>query len=836
MLKVERIVLKGFTGMGLHEIETFDFKVTSEVTIILGGNGCGKSSLLSVYFPLAPSKTEFSDGGTYTNYALVGDHRYRFFVRRNGNSLVCSIENLTTETMLVEEVNPKVYNSRVEELTGLNKEIKELINGEALLTRANTDLRRKWFTRLSTSDLSFALDFYKRLRKNSTMTAGALDHGNKKLADLKMRVVEDAEDRERLEKRLGEMELELNDLNKALEALPGINNAVSVHSIRARLERMAPQVEAILSAAILPSEDAIDQQKNLVGTWREIVASTEATVGTYTRELSLLMDESNRQDYLMRNHMGLKETIETLRGGLANHQIEHWTWGELPAGDTITLSMLRRAKQDARHWCVNLSGAVDNIKFPTRLREAESVLLQHDAATAVINDKIQAAKNVMMRLAHDREHFLSTEEVDCPKCNHRFRPGVHNSLESLEAEINKQQNWINELTVELETHQTTREEVEFDVNAKRQMRDVFMTYSKDPVVALLFKSMQGEDVFLTNRDKFGGMMGGFFAELDDAISYRQTYEQLQAAEKEWEEAVKAVGNVDGALSQKIERIRGLLDAESKKLSEGRESLLECQALLTRQESVQSAMRDMERLWVTVEQDTETTLNNEAVRHLNRIREGKYDSYATTRDRYRQMAAELANLASLEKEIGELQELQYNNRLMISSFSPEKGVLRRYLYNAVIRITEMMNKYIDYVWLYPMTVQPCDLTEGDMDYTFPYLLNNKVVPVPDVCKGSTAQQNMFNLAFRLTGYKALKLQKYPLLLDEPSSGMDEEHRHALVGFIKMLINSGEFSQVIVVSHDSDVHSKLNEAAYCVIDPTGVTLPTVYNEGVKIVYAD
>ena len=82
MFQVERIILKGFTGMGLHEIETFDFTIEQMTTIILGGNGCGKSSLLAVYFPIAPSKTEFVDGGSYTNYAKVGDNRYKFFVKR----------------------------------------------------------------------------------------------------------------------------------------------------------------------------------------------------------------------------------------------------------------------------------------------------------------------------------------------------------------------------------------------------------------------------------------------------------------------------------------------------------------------------------------------------------------------------------------------------------------------------------------------------------------------------------------------------------------------------------------------------------------------------------
>ena len=136
----------------------------------------------------------------------------------------------------------------------------------------------------------------------------------------------------------------------------------------------------------------------------------------------------------------------------------------------------------------------------------------------------------------------------------------------------------------------------------------------------------------------------------------------------------------------------------------------------------------------------------------------------------------------------------------------------------------------------MRVMPCDMTDGELDYLFPFKLKDKEEPAPDVSKGSKAQKAMFDLAYRLTSYKGLGLQNFPLLLDEPSEGMDEAHRHRLVDFIKRLSSSGEFSQLIVVSHDSDVHSKLNEASYCVVEPEGVTLPDVYNEHVKIQYAE
>lgn len=836
MLKVERIILKGFTGMGLHEIETFDFSIRADVTIILGGNGCGKTSLLSVYFPIAPNKNEFRDGGSYTNIAVVDDTRYKFFVLRKGSTLVCTITNLDTDTVLVDGVNAKVYNSRVEELTRINKERKELLNGEAVLTGANTEQRRKWFSAMSTSDLSYALDFYRKLRKNLSLLNGAIDHTGKKITDLKVRVVEEESERERLSQRIRDLEVELADLSRALSTLPGLNRSVSKASIEARLQQLNPDVQLLLDAPSLPTQHSLETLQLQLTQWRDLVAAAEANIATYNKELSILLDESNRQDYLMRNHSGLRETIATLEHTLAGFAVEQWKWGELANSDTLTLPMLQNALRETRQWSVSLSGHMDKVTFNDPLRVMEERLLAFDAASVVIKEKQQRANAVIDRLSHERTHFLETQEVNCPRCDFVFRPGINDSLENIDLHLAEATGWLNSLNNELAAHLADRPKLEEDVVAKRAVRDIVMSYSRDPVIAILFKTIQGENAFLSGRNKLGGLMNAFFQEMEEAIRYRETRHQLDKAQREWEEAARAVGNTDTTLSDKINRLRGLLDEESQKLTSSRAWLDATQNDYLREQKLFGIMQHLQQSWDVVEKEIDISVNNEAVRHLTNLRETKLDAYATARDRYRIMESELNALEALEQELNDLRVRQFNNRQMIAAFSPEKGLLSRYIYNSVVRITDMMNKYIDAVWQYPMRVLPCDVSEGDMDYTFPYLLKDNSEPAPDVCKASKAQGKMFNLAYRLTAYKAMNLQGYPLLLDEPSEGMDEEHRHALVGFIKMLANSGDFSQVLVVSHDSDVHSKLNEAAYCVIDPSGVTLPPVYNVGTKIVYAD
>lgn len=834
MLKVERIVLKGFTGMGLHEIETFDFTIHSPTTIILGGNGCGKTSLLSVFLPIAPSKSEFRDGGSYTNICLVNDHRYKFKVARKGNSLVCDIENLTTGTKIVEQGNAKVYNSRVEEITGITKEIKELLNGEVLLTDAGTELRRKWFYRLSTSDLTYALGFYQRLRKNLTMLNGGIEITSRKIAELRTRVIDNEEERQQLATRLKALEADLRELNKQIEQLPGLNRDVTVATIQSLLLKIEAPINAILEhRGGLPTEEQVEEARRIEATAREAVVSAETELSMLNKDLSLLMDESTRQDYLMRNHEGLKNTVAKLRELLKQWDTEH-LFPELFA-ETVNIDQLKAAT-DARVWGQRLGTTLDAIKSTERLNVLEEKLLTLDQNSSGLRDRLQRVENVLQNLNHERNHYLETAEVDCPQCKFKFRPGVRRSLPELEEAIRGQMEQRNTLQTQLDSVLRDRTELESDVNYMRQVREIVLTYSKDPVLSLFFKRLQERNVFTDNRSQFGSLCAEFDRELYSAIEYHETKQRFAKAEKEWENAVAAVGNVDGALQQKISFQQERLGKATETLSERRREHAIANDTFCYLHELKATVDNFNAVFERLENDVKVTLTNTVVETLLNARENKLDAFTTARERYRQMENELNQLTALEKELSDLQAQQFNNKLMIQAFSPEKGVLRKYFYNAIVRITELMTRYIEQVWTYPMRVMPCDLTDGDLDYTFPVQLKTHPEPVPDVRKGSKAQRAIFNLMFRLTAYKALKLHQYPLLLDEPSEGMDEEHRNNLVGFIKTLANSGEFSQLLVVSHEAEIHSKLNEAAYCVIEPEGVTLPAVYNEGVKIVYAN
>lgn len=837
MLKVERIILDGFTGLALHEIRAFDFTIVNNITIVLGGNGCGKSSMLRVFLPVCPPKEDIKDGGSYTNISSVGDKRYKFFVYRNGGSLQCTITDLETGIDVVTKVNPKVYNSNVEELTGLTKEKKEMLNGEMTLTAAGSAIRRNWFTMLSTSDLSYALGFYQRLRAHAREQDIIAEHTRKKIAECKTKIIDDESERLILEERLSHLEIELRELSVALEKAPSTDFSINGEYVSRTLSRCSDDAMAFLgSDKPLYTEDDLEKCKQDIADSNSYITSRREVIAVHNRTLSELLDEDQKQKYLMRNHSGIQETIDTLTLATKKEKETPRTFGELFNNETQTINGHLHAKRLVANFATELSLAVDNIKIASpRAQLAENV----SRLDREVMEYANMRPTIEKQLLEDQsllQHIKETDETSCPNCKHRFKPGVgYLSEADVVKRIADGEEKLKRITAKLELLNVEREPFITELNSVNRIREIAMQYSQDRVLEILFKRFMEEDAFRSNRAKFGGLLSSFVEELDASVDYLRTVEKLVRAHSDWQAAAAALGGgVDTVLPKKIESVRLLIDQLQSDLLSATETH---EALTTRLKTITKVIVSIDSFKSNYELLTRymtTHVNNATVQLVKDEHRMKWDQYSIAKERFRLMEAEITQMQRLESELDAIVLRAHNAKLIIASFSPEKGILSRHLFISISRITEMLSKYIEHVWTYPLKVFPCDMSEGDLDYRFPYRLNESDEMISDVSRGSTAQKEIIDLTYRLTAYKALGLKQYPLLLDEPGSGFDESHRSSLVDFIKMLIDTDEFSQTIIISHNSDVHSRLNTADYCVLETEGVTLPSKYNETVKITY--
>jgi len=90
--------------------------------------------------------------------------------------------------------------------------------------------------------------------------------------------------------------------------------------------------------------------------------------------------------------------------------------------------------------------------------------------------------------------------------------------------------------------------------------------------------------------------------------------------------------------------------------------------------------------------------------------------------------------------------------------------------------------------------------------------------------------MINIAFKLTAMLYLGLLDYPLFMDEPGEGFDEQHRDQIMSLIRQMLDSGHYSQLFMVSHFASNHGSFLDAEVLVLDSSNIALPGKFNEHV------
>jgi hypothetical protein len=173
---------------------------------------------------------------------------------------------------------------------------------------------------------------------------------------------------------------------------------------------------------------------------------------------------------------------------------------------------------------------------------------------------------------------------------------------------------------------------------------------------------------------------------------------------------------------------------------------------------------------------------------------------------------------------------------MTTLSPTDGLIAQGLFQFIDAFVAQMNQFIARVWLYPLTLYPCRPSDADvveLDYKFPLQVGDGP-PVADVQRGSSAMQEIVDLAFKVVAMHHLQLGDGVLVLDEFAAKMDDAHRKAAFHVIGQLTAENDFSQLFIISHYHSVYGSLKNAEVTVLCDRHVTLPahTIFNRHVTM----
>lgn len=820
-MKITKLVLSGYKRLMLGNINEFIYTPTSPYQLILGTNGSGKSSILMELSPLPAFSGDYIKGGYKAIELEKGLDKYE---------LVSSFKVGNKHSFLKngEELNPggtgQVQKELVRREFNLTPEIHEIITGNLRFTTMPPMKRRELITAMSDSDLSFAIDVYNDIKKQHNLSVGGLTHVKKRLGAETSKLLALA-DLDGLGERADALRRELQILmeNKELN-VPSQQRII--HELDSRLQEIERISKRIMMNAVdmpkgyrFDSLDSIEIRLSEMGSER---ALKEAMLNHYTAEyaeLENLITAMQKTGVQGIDELKLKLSALERQAGAAMSRVELFKGikdaAAIAAANELIMPLLETVLTD-------LPDNSDRRYSKDAMRNARDELAKlrgdHDR---VSNRKSQAEQRI--------DHIEAARDTQCPDCGYIWKEGV--SEKELDGLRNAQAQYLEILKgydAQISSLQTYVEEADEYITTFNRYRALV---NDSPRLGLLWDYFAENECFIRNPKSHVPVIYRWQQETMHVMEAENLQEEIGILRSALQTASVA-GEVTGAahFEQRVKVLNDNIEQATWDIASMRVNIdiISCyrdniDQILYDYASLQGLLSETEKLFdVRIR-----SMRNELIEG---VIHGHQNDLGV-------IQVKLAEKTTLEDIIGDLErdckDMEIETaalKLLMDEMSPVDGLIAEQLFGFIKCFTTQLNEVIAQVWTYDLEVLSCGLESGELDYKFPLQVRSAANIVPDISKGSTAQMEIVDFAYKLVSMLYLNLADYPLFLDELGHSFDEQHRANVMNYVKLLIESKRHSQMFMISHYASSHGAMTQAEVCVLDSANISTPLTHNRHV------
>lgn len=796
-------------------------ELQSPLSLILGTNGSGKSSLLEELTPLPSAKSDYPKGGGKDITITHRGDRYRIKSEFDKTAHHSFIKN-------DEELNPggtaAIQKQLAETHLGFTQNLHELLRGEATLTRMTPSKRREWITSLSNVDMSYATKVYNSAKTAARDASGALKHAKNRLAKESARLADQVE--------IEEIRKRVEVLNRDFQIL--IEEKDNSAQPLTEIERQMAEVRKELTAAC----DDLSQRH---GRGDKFYAKNMDGIIESINQRSLQLTETSTKIQMY------TEELERVRGILAKlEEAGGANMESLQGRQTVLLEQMARlpklsdeftfdgdpeaAERDTNEVASTLRDFVisipNDVKPSVSLEEAKVLFAEGEE----LENKIKSAKAKQQHAFERITHIESSRSSECPKCTYRWIPGVS------EGELSKYKDIAEQCQKAIEVHEqrlakitAIRDEVREFTDTMRRYKAIVESY---PRLRPFWAAVIDYDYIVNSPSSitelyqrwmhFITVKRSHITISDELSEVERTMKQLESLQASGgEQPTERVVHLENALEQALTQ-RERLTAEVKELERKKENMSQYVSRLDRaglmadrlDKLLNEYFRSMKAEHIQVQLD-ETTQN-----------------LAALQMKLNENDVLLGIVNDIKNSIDDL-EIDYEGwKKLTEILSPQTGIIAQQMSGFIEHLCAQMNLVIKKLWEYDLTVMPCGVDSGDLDYKFPLLVSKETRPVADISKGSTGQKEVIDFAFMIVVMFYKDLQDYPMYLDETGANFDAAHRDRLLMYIRSLVDGDQCSQVFLVNHYATFSGGLTNADVCVLDSGNIAVPDSYNQHVSI----
>lgn len=809
-MRITKLVVYNYIRLFLNGITKITYTPESNIQILLGQNGSGKSSLLEQITPVAPNlKKDYKDGG-YKEITI--SHNDSTYVLRSelgvGHSFMMDGEELNESRTI------SVQNKLTETHFGITPQIQQVLLGKKRLTNMSYNERKRWITDMSSIDYSYPVAVYNNLKKRHRDIVGGIKLLQNNIVKIKKSALPDDV--------ISTLRTEKGHLGVVIDHLLTLTTPNRTPSdLDACIDKVT-KLTRRLSGQVTEDSDIKDLDASLVDIKAKSALYKDSIIAL-NRDISELDSASSKP--------GLNEVeskISVLESRV--HSIIR----------TLTLPELVDPEHTINYITSNygditsLLGALSEYgDLDASLRALTSTTEVKRSTESLIEMLTKDQYRLSARVASLIENSDPDKEVECPKCANKWNPGytkeeheaVQKNLSEVESRISEEGKKLEETVSRLSAIETVRSTIsEFGK---------YLSYSDD--TRALLNHMRSSSIY-----KDGGH-AALFQVFESCVNELRSMAQVVACRKEIERLEAVRSEVAAVAKSEMAGLASRRDVLNAKVVSYKKLVAESDAAIAdlerRKRNKVSYIKSIEDLKSALDlvyrckREHLATKRNELL--SSGIRELRadmlaiddklkgHDEYITMLNRYK---SELADLENREKAL----------KVALVELGPSEGLIAKSVSSFLNVFIQDVNSVISTIWGYDMELLPCDLGEYDLDYKFRVMVNGDEV-IEDVTKTSSSMQEIIDLVFKLVFYKYMGLDGYPLILDEFGRTFDSQHRITAYQELERSI-SENFSQVYMVSHFESMYGRFGNADVSILGTAGVDMDTIdkYNEVMDIAY--
>lgn len=834
-MQIERVYLKGCKPLLTGNIQEVDYRPHSHFQIIIGTNGSGKTTLLREASPLPANHNDFVKGGRKEFVCVKDNKRYTLISDfSNGNEHFFYIDDgknlnegkkITAQRQLV-----------AEHFNGYDQDIHDLLVGEnhALFTNMSNTERRKWFTRLNTSDMTYALRFYNDLKGKLRDSTGALQH---------------------LKKRLTEEQDKFNTLNN-IDGLDTViqqlkKEMVSLLEIKDNHNKLSQQEAFDTLQERLQRVNLITEQleKTDISFFNQHISSWQVTdiagLQNFQEMLSneILVSENSLQLYLKElEGMGRNlDSIQKARQGETDKVLEQKShllqmdedlrkqikiFKDIPNASSIYHQSINSVIPALKQ-CIMEFDIQEDDDFS---KEGITVIQQTvEKANKYLSDLKMTINTLKLRL----KHIQDTHDVNCPQCQFTFKPGIEiEEADQLKEKISKGETRLEEAEKRYQDLLIKFHRAEAFLSTWRTYKTIVSSHlDHDPLWTMINnldnKAFIKTVVLPILHDWEDDLL--LHAHMDANRKERETLEKLLS-----ENTIGQTGELfDEIITQRANDIDQEIQSLQEKLYQLKEKAKTVQACIDIHARIERIKLNCRSVFEDFLQDTHLYLSAVGNDYINQQLISLNAELVTLETKLQEKEKYASTIDLITTDIAILEKKATAYKTLLNEMSPTDGLIAEYLSDNIGRIIDNMNIGLDEAWTYALKILPCGIESGDLDYEFPFVVrDNNQEPIRDIKLGSKGQKEIMNFFFKTTAMLFLGLEGYPLFLDELGESFDYQHRIKILDYIKNLVYNQEFSQIFYISQYASNHDAFTQADVCVTDTNNVIVPAVYNQFMAI----